>query len=81
MPFLILSTEARHGAVILIPGTEAVLSGTGVFRLGAVGLVSRTEALTYNARTILWGIKHLLSSVWGLVYVRYVGSLVGLTRA
>ena len=67
-PSLILINEARHGAVILIPSTETVLSGTEIFQPGAVGLVSRTEALTYNPRALLWGIKHLLSSEWGLLY-------------
>ena len=52
--FLVLSkVKARHGAVVLIPSTEIVLSGAWVFRPGAGGIVSRTKALTYNARALL----------------------------
>ena len=52
--FLVLSkVKARHGAVVLIPGTEIVLSGAWVFPPGAGGIVSRTKALTYNARALL----------------------------
>ena len=53
---LILSVEARHDVVVLIPSAGGVLSGTRISRPGAVGTVGavpRIEALIYNARTFL----------------------------
>ena len=44
------------GGVVLIPSTEAVLSEAEVFRSGAVGLISRTEALAYNGHVSRRGV-------------------------
>ena len=44
-----------YGTAVLIPSTEVVISETGILRPGAVGLASRTKALTYNAGALLYG--------------------------